>query len=172
MFIGVYRRPIMISSNRLLPLLARRGRPAHLVDLVEVDLAAFVHGLIGKNHRHRIGHADFQIGLGRLTVAAAIEEALQLRVHGIALLFLHHHAPAGQPAATRVAPATNAFFFSAALVVSAASFGGSRYHQAIGGWPSAPTVISTVPSVPIMISPISARPALKYGRKLFVLTDE
>src|ERR1019366_5707174 len=72
-----------------LPLLARRGRPAHLVDLVEVDLAAFVHGLIGKNHRHRIGHADFQIGLGRLTVAAAIEEALQLRVHGITLLFLH-----------------------------------------------------------------------------------
>src|SRR6185369_1406203 len=81
--------------------------------------------------------------------------------------------PLAPPDATIVAPATNAsFFFSPAFVVSAAALGGSRYHQAIAGCTSSPTVSSIVPSLPIIISPISGRDPLKYGRKLLVLIEE
>src|ERR1017187_3697457 len=86
--------------------------------------------------------------------------------------------PLAPPVATMVAPATKApFFFQSALEVSAAAFGGSRYHHAIGGWNrtpglSPPTVILTVPSEPMMISPISARLPLKYGRNWLVLIEE
>src|SRR5882724_2786395 len=80
--------------------------------------------------------------------------------------------PLAPPLATMVAPATNAFFFSSALAPAAAAFGGSRYHHAMAGCTSSPTVISIVPSVPMMISPISGRDPLKYGRKELVLMEE
>src|SRR6266540_147914 len=105
--------------------------------------------------------------LANLT-SLSMKLSLPLKFRSAVMIGIGVGAP---PVATMVAPATNAFFFSPALV-SATAFGGSRYHQAIGGWPSAPTVISMVPSVPMMISPISARPALKYGRKLLVLIEE
>ena len=48
----------------------------------------------------------------------------------------------------------------------ASVLGGSRYHQAIGRCTSSPTVISIVPSVPMMISPISGARAVEIRQKL------
>src|ERR1035438_7822101 len=78
---------------------------------------------------------------------------------------------AQEPEATMVAPATTGSSFFLASV-TATVFGGSRYHQAMGGLTSSPTVISTVPSVPMITSPISGRPALKEGRNVLVLMGE
>jgi hypothetical protein len=50
------------------------------LDLVEVDFAAFVHRLVGEDHGHGIGQADFQVGLGASAVAAIAEEAFQFDV--------------------------------------------------------------------------------------------
>ena len=76
-----------------------------------------------------------------------------------------------------VAAAVTASFFWALASVTVVVFGGSGYHQAIGGWKdtpgvSPPTVISMVPSVPMMISPNSAREPLKNGENWLVLTEE
>src|SRR5947209_8721422 len=80
--------------------------------------------------------------------------------------------PLAPPEETIVAPATKVSFFFGSAAPAATALGGSRYHHAMGVWRSSPTVISTVPSVPMMISPISGRDPLKNGENWLVLIEE